>query len=103
MVSQDFVITNADRMNFCLLGRCINCMRVEMINKRLKRALERKQKARAANYFSKVAVLNDLIDKGGEAAKDAASIKINRQKGQTIFDKSVKRASVRASKYSKGA
>lgn len=45
--------------------------------KKSKRAAERAQKTHAAKYFSRIAALNELIDKGGAQAKDVATAKVN--------------------------
>lgn len=48
-----------------------------MGNKKSKKGAERAQRTHAAKYFAKVAALNELIDKGGVAAKDAVLAKVS--------------------------
>ena len=45
--------------------------------KKSKRAAGRSQKTHAAKYFAKIAALNELIEKGGAQAKDAATAKVS--------------------------
>lgn len=45
--------------------------------KKSKRAAERAQKTHAAKCFARIAALNELIEKGGAQAKDAATAKVN--------------------------
>lgn len=43
----------------------------KQMNKQKKRLANRQNKYEATDYFAKLKALNEVIDKGGEAAKDA--------------------------------